>query len=656
MGAGKVGASQNPVVRLLKGLGRKAKAKALLWMSVGKKVAGVPSPRREPGLREKPRRFASGADIESRHISQKYSPGVGGQNSIPKGVSILDCNKSVPIDAEVINKQCAVQIDRMIQQAGKIDFEGQEAAIKAQLQKEPFELKGRKVIQIELEGCAPFLMYQSKGTAEGATGEHSKGQWYPAPGVLLNAKSAGHGFYGDVWLIQDADNKLDRYGIPLFHEINRLLSAQEPQEWVVNNRNLEKVSLKPIFEEAGWNREDVEQELQNVLPRHKSGHLPDDYTVTGHLYEVISSYKEGKSVYSKREFQGIRAKIERAFRILKEQPKPQTEAQVMTQEFLSLLMKRAKEIKVKPGTEVFQRQDIASGPQARPEPVGLRPAREALERPDSGYFSGDEFRDDISELSDDRRLFEGDLPEPPKNQELRFELAQKEQGGGWKDINWAKVKRLLIEGGNPFLTEGAGSKWNPIRVALGDFSKRAVWSEITAPLRLQCLKNMLKLPGALEALKEIDHVGNTPLMQAIAAGDTEAANVILDWIDAHEQDQDLVELVVQPNQQRIGCTPLVMALKTGNERLAARLMRAYSLEDVTRHQLLPDVDAFSLMYYGRFHEVMRIADKMIPRVRFRELESLYFSVGGVIGLDVSLYEDPWLKKHERPRPAPKEEL
>ena len=215
----------------------------------------------------------------------------------------------------------------------------------------------------------------------------------------------------------------------------------------------------------------------------------------------------------------------------------------------------------------------------------------------------------------------------------------------WEKINWSRVSSLVKAGADPSVDLGNKITPTPIFLVTGQYcsdNRLRTQGDPNRKERLECLQTMLKHPRAEAALREVDDgvFGNTPLTWAVAQGDEDVANLMLDKIEAQPA---LHPLMTKPNKQTMADqfgnnTPLVLAMKTDKKKLTARLLPHYGYQELTEHKTGQGYDACELASYGRFNELLPHIWKQVPPEKREELKVLYMEKGRQSGLDIDLYE------------------
>ena len=215
----------------------------------------------------------------------------------------------------------------------------------------------------------------------------------------------------------------------------------------------------------------------------------------------------------------------------------------------------------------------------------------------------------------------------------------------WEKINWPQVTNLVKAGADPAVHLGNKITPTPMFMVTGQYCSDArlrTQGDPNRKERLECLQAMLKHPRAVAALNEVDDgvFGNTPLTWAVAQGDEDVANLMLDRIEAQP---GLESLITQPNKKTMADqfgnnTPLMLAMKTDKKKLAARLLPHYSYQDLVVHKTGQGYDACELASYGRFNELLPHIWKQAPPGKRAELKVLYMEQKRQGGLDIDLYE------------------
>ena len=230
------------------------------------------------------------------------------------------------------------------------------------------------------------------------------------------------------------------------------------------------------------------------------------------------------------------------------------------------------------------------------------------------------------------------------NEELRevFEKKWSNQAG----FNWAKATKLVKQGADPSSSLEVSHCPNPLFLVAANYAGDLDVRKGGDPdriLKLNCLREMLKHPNAAEAMKVIDKEGsgNTPLTRALALGDQTTATIMVDFIDKEMiRNNTVATILTQPDKQSESLaqnTPLMLALKTGCDQLAVKLMPFYSSEDIVGHKSLSGHDALDMICYRRLDELMRAVRFHAPEDRKLQLQALYLSDQRNSDLDKEIY-------------------
>ena len=226
----------------------------------------------------------------------------------------------------------------------------------------------------------------------------------------------------------------------------------------------------------------------------------------------------------------------------------------------------------------------------------------------------------------------------------------------WKDINWKKAADLVKAGADPSISLRVENCPNPLFLAAANYtSDRALLKngDPNEADRLMCLGEMLKHPKAAQAMSETDDddFGNTPLTWALAVGDQAAANMMVDYIDQAmtRGGGEVAQLLTQPNEKQgahlVQNTPLMLALKTGCDESAKKLMHAYNEDDLTQYKSASGHDALDMICYKRLDGLMPLVTLYGPEERKAEFSKLYLSSDRVPSLEEDVYsKDMYLGK------------
>ncbi|MRI32463.1 hypothetical protein EOPP23_05620 [Endozoicomonas sp. OPT23] len=190
------------------------------------------------------------------------------------------------------------------------------------------------------------------------------------------------------------------------------------------------------------------------------------------------------------------------------------------------------------------------------------------------------------------------------------------------DIDWAQANSLLEKGADPFdFRTRTGFSCNTL-FRIIDAYKHCKASPGKNFERVKFLSSILKGHDSAQLFLETsrDFIGHTPLTAALTKGDKEAAQTIYHYL---KQQSELEALLTCPNiSSRVNVigneTPLVLAIKAGDEKLACQLIKYYNENQLREPCTASGLNALELAHYAHMDTLLPLLAEKAHNFRYTE--------------------------------------